>query len=187
MVAAMAALRGVAVVLLKIANDIRWLASGPRCGLGELILPENEPGSSIMPGKVNPTQCEAMVMVCTQVLGEDAGVAFAGAQGQLQLNVMRPLIINNFLHSARILGDASSTFRRYTIEGTELNRARVAELLDRSLMLVTALAPVIGYDKAAHIAHEAHVHGQTLKEAAIASGWIDEATFDKAVDPRKMV
>ncbi len=187
MVAAMAALRGVAVVLLKIANDIRWLASGPRCGLGELILPENEPGSSIMPGKVNPTQCEAMVMVCTQVLGEDAGVAFAGVQGQLQLNVMRPLIINNFLHSARILGDASSTFRRYTIEGTELNRARIAELLDRSLMLVTALAPVIGYDRAAQIAHEAHVHGQTLREAAIASGWIDEATFDKTVDPRTMV
>ncbi|MBV9656087.1 MAG: class II fumarate hydratase [Acetobacteraceae bacterium] len=187
MVAAMASLRGVAVVLLKVANDIRWLASGPRCGLGELILPENEPGSSIMPGKVNPTQCEAMVMVCTQVLGEDAGVAFAGVQGQLQLNVMRPLIINNFLHSARILGDASSTFRRFTIEGTELNRTRISELLDRSLMLVTALAPVIGYDRAAHIAHEAHVHGQTLKEVAIASGWIDEATFDRNVDPRKMV
>ena len=187
MVAAMASLRGVAVVLLKIANDIRWLASGPRCGLGELILPENEPGSSIMPGKVNPTQCEAMVMVCTQVLGEDAAVAFAGAQGQLQLNVMRPIIINNFLHSARILADASSTFRRFTIEGTELNRARVSELLDRSLMLVTALAPVIGYDKAAKIAHEAHVHGQTLKEAALHSGWIDEATFDRVVDPRTMV
>ena len=187
MVAAMASLRGVAVVLLKVANDIRWLASGPRCGLGELILPENEPGSSIMPGKVNPTQCEAMVMVCTQVLGEDAAVAFAGAQGQLQLNVMRPIIINNFLHSARILADASSTFRRFTIEGTELNRARVSELLDRSLMLVTALAPVIGYDKAAKIAHEAHVHGQTLKEAALHSGWIDEATFDRVVDPRTMV
>jgi fumarate hydratase, class II len=187
MVAAMAALRGVAVVLMKIANDVRWLASGPRCGFGELILPENEPGSSIMPGKVNPTQCEAMVMVCTQVIGEDAAVAFAGAQGQFQLNVMRPIIINNFLHSARLLGDASSTFRRYTIEGTELNRTRIAELLDRSLMLVTALAPVVGYDKAAHIAHEAHVQGLTLKEAALKSGAIDAATFDRVVDPRTML
>ena len=187
MVAAMAGLRGVAVVLLKVANDLRWLASGPRCGLGELSLPENEPGSSIMPGKVNPTQCEAMVMVCTKVLGEDATVAFAGAQGQLQLNVMRPLIIDCFLHSARILGDASETFRRYTIEGTELNRGRVAELLDRSLMLVTALAPVIGYDKAAKIAHKAHVEGTTLREAAVATGWIDPARFDEVVRPEAMV
>ncbi|MBV9736193.1 MAG: class II fumarate hydratase [Acidisphaera sp.] len=187
MVAAMAGLRGVAVVLMKVANDIRWLASGPRCGLGELTLPENEPGSSIMPGKVNPTQCEAMVMVCTQVIGEDAAVAFAGAQGQFELNVMRPIIINNFLHSARILGDAAGTFRRYTVEGTELNRGRIAELLDRSLMLVTALNPVVGYDRAAAIAHEAHVHGLTLKEAALKSGWIDEPTFDRVVDPRIMV
>ncbi|HJS87295.1 MAG TPA: class II fumarate hydratase [Acetobacteraceae bacterium] len=187
MVACMAGLRGVAVVLLKVANDLRWLASGPRCGLGELSLPENEPGSSIMPGKVNPTQCEAMVMVCTKVLGEDATVAFAGAQGQLQLNVMRPVIIDCVLHSARILGDAAETFRRYTIEGTELNRGRVAELLDRSLMLVTALAPVIGYDKAAKIAHKAHVEGTTLREAAIATGWIDAATFDKVVRPETMV
>jgi fumarate hydratase class II len=187
MVAAMGGLRGISVALLKIANDVRWLASGPRCGLGELTLPENEPGSSIMPGKVNPTQCEAMVMVCTQVLGEDAAVAFAGSQGQLNLNVMRPVIIMNFLHSARILGDASETFRRYTIEGTELNRARIAELLDRSLMLVTALAPVIGYDKAAKIAHNAHVEGSTLREAAIASGWIDAAGFDAAVRPETMV
>ena len=187
MVAAMAALRGVAVVLLKVANDVRWLGSGPRCGLGELILPENEPGSSIMPGKVNPTQCEAMVMICTQVIGEDAAVAFAGAQGQLQLNVMRPIVINNFLHSARILGDGAGTFRRYTIEGTELNRTRIAELLDRSLMLVTALAPTVGYDKAAHIAHEAHVHGTTLREAALASGAIDAETFDRVVDARSMV
>ncbi|ONG45372.1 fumarate hydratase, class II [Pseudoroseomonas deserti] len=187
MVAGMAGLRGVAVALLKIANDIRWLASGPRCGLGELTLPENEPGSSIMPGKVNPTQCEAMVMVCTQVLGEDAAVAFAGSQGQLNLNVMRPVIIMNFLRSARILGDAAGTFRRYTIEGTELNRARIAELLDRSLMLVTALAPVIGYDKAAKIAHKAHVEGSTLREAALASGWIDGPAFDEAVRPELMV
>ncbi|WP_159998779.1 class II fumarate hydratase [Roseomonas sp. 18066] len=187
MVAGMAGLRGVAVALLKIANDIRWLASGPRCGLGELTLPENEPGSSIMPGKVNPTQCEAMVMVCTQVLGEDAAVAFAGSQGQLNLNVMRPVIIMNFLRSARILGDAAGTFRRYTVEGTELNRARIAELLDRSLMLVTALAPVIGYDKAAKIAHKAHVEGSTLREAALASGWIDGPAFDEAVRPELMV
>ena len=187
MVTAMSGLRAVAVVLMKIANDIRWLASGPRCGLGELTIPENEPGSSIMPGKVNPTQCEAMVMVCTQVLGEDAAVGFAGAQGQFELNVMRPVIIYNFLHSCRMLADASGTFRKYTVEGTELNRARIQEYLGRSLMLVTALAPVIGYDRAAHIAHEAHVHGQTLKEAALASGWIDEATFDKTVDPRTMV
>ena len=187
MVAAMAALRGVAIVLLKVANDVRWLGSGPRCGLGELVLPENEPGSSIMPGKVNPTQCEAMVMICTQVIGEDAAVAFAGAQGQLQLNVMRPIVINNFLHSARILADGAGTFRRYTIEGTELNRARIAELLDRSLMLVTALAPTVGYDKAAHIAHEAHVNGTTLREAALASGAIDAATFDRVVDARTMV
>ena len=187
MVAAMAALRGVAIVLLKVANDVRWLGSGPRCGLGELVLPENEPGSSIMPGKVNPTQCEAVVMICTQVIGEDAAVAFAGAQGQLQLNVMRPIVINNFLHSARILADGAGTFRRYTIEGTALNRARIAELLDRSLMLVTALAPSVGYDKAAHIAHEAHVHGTTLREAALASGAIDAATFDRVVDARTMV
>ncbi|MBV9777924.1 MAG: class II fumarate hydratase, partial [Acetobacteraceae bacterium] len=187
MVAGMAGLRGVAVVLLKVANDLRWLASGPRCGLGELALPENEPGSSIMPGKVNPTQCEAMVMVCTKVLGEDATVAFAGAQGQLQLNVMRPVIIDCFLHAARILGDASETFRRYTIEGTELNRGRVAALLDQSLMLVTALAPVIGYDKAAKIAHKAHVEGTTLREAAVATGWIDAARFDEVVRPEAMV
>ena len=155
---------------MKVANDLRWLASGPRCGLGELVLPENEPGSSIMPGKVNPTQCEAMVMICTQVIGEDAAVAFAGSQGQFELNTMRPIVINNFLHSARILSDGAGTFRRYTVEGTALNRARIAELLDRSLMLVTALSPVIGYDRAAAIAHDAHVHGTTLREAALASG-----------------
>ena len=186
MVASMAAMRGVAVALMKVANDVRWLASGPRCGLGELTLPENEPGSSIMPGKVNPTQCEAMVMVCTQVIGEDAAVAFAGAQGNFELNVMRPVIIMNVLNSARRLADVGTTFRRYTIEGTELNRPRIAELLDRSLMLVTALAPVIGYDRAARIAHEAHVHGQTLREAALASGDIDAVTFDRVVDPRQM-
>ena len=187
MVAAMAALRGLAVVLLKVAQDIRWLASGPRCGLGELRLPENEPGSSIMPGKVNPTQSEACIMVCTQVLGLDAAVAFAGAQGNFQLNVMRPLVVGNFLAAARLLGDAADGFRQHAIEGAELDRARIAELLDRSLMLVTALAPVIGYDRAAGIAHEAHVEGLTLREAALRSGLVDAATFDRVVDARGMV
>jgi len=187
MVHAMAALRGLAVVLMKIANDIRWLASGPRCGLGELVLPENEPGSSIMPGKVNPTQCEAMIMVCIQVIAEDSAVALAGAQGNFELNTMRPIVIDNFLHSARILGDACEKLLTYCIEGAELNRERIAELVNRSLMLVTALSPVIGYDKAAAIAHKAHVEGTTLREAAIASGFITGDAFDAAVDPRSMV
>src|SRR6476659_2065346 len=156
MVAAMAALRGLAVALMKIANDMRWLASGPRCGLGELLLPENEPGSSIMPGKVNPTQQEAMVMVCIQVIGEDNAVAFAGSQGNFELNAMRPIIINNFLHSARILGDACEKLRHFSVEGTRLNRKRIDEMVGRSLMLVTSLSPVIGYDKASAIAHKAN-------------------------------
>ena len=187
MVAAMAALRGLAVALMKVANDLRWLASGPRCGLGELLLPENEPGSSMMPGKVNPTQCEAMVMVCIQVLGEDNAVSFAGSQGNFELNAMRPIVINNFLHSARLLGDACDKFRRYAVEGTRLNRARIAEMLGRSLMLVTALSPVIGHDKAAAIADMATDADLTLKEAALRSGYIDEALFDEVVDPLKMV
>jgi fumarate hydratase class II len=151
------------------------------------VLPENEPGSSIMPGKVNPTQCEAMLMVCIQVLGEDSAVALAGSQGNFELNTMRPIVINNFLHSARILGDACEKLRIFCIEGAELNRERIAELLDRSLMLVTALSPVIGYDKAAAIAHKALVENTTLRAAAIASGAIDGDTFDKIVDPKKMV
>jgi fumarate hydratase class II len=187
MVAAMAAVRGLAVALMKIANDMRWLASGPRCGFGELLLPENEPGSSIMPGKVNPTQCEAMIMVCTQVIGEDNAVAFAGSQGNLELNTMRPIVINAFIHSAHILGDACEKFLRYSVEGTRLDRARIDEMLSRSLMLVTALSPVIGYDKAAAIAHKAHEEGLTLKEAALRSGYIDEKRFDEIVDPKKMV
>jgi len=186
-VAAMAALRGVAIALMKIANDMRWLASGPRCGLGELILPANEPGSSIMPGKVNPTQCEAMVMICIQVIGEDAAVAFAGSQGNFELNAMRPIIINNFLHSARILADGCDKFRIHSVEGTILNRPQIDFYVQRSLMLVTALSPVIGYDKASTIAHHALDNGQTLKEAALATGFIDEKTFDEIVDPRKMV
>jgi fumarate hydratase, class II len=187
MVHASAGLRALAVALMKIANDIRWLASGPRCGIGELVLPENEPGSSIMPGKVNPTQCEAMVMVCIQVLAEDGAIAFAGSQGNFELNTMRPIVINNFLHSARILGDACETMRVFCIAGTELDRGRIAELVDRSLMLVTALSPVVGYDAAAAIAHKAHVEGTTLRAAAIASGKITGERFDEIVDARKMV
>jgi fumarate hydratase class II len=186
MVAAMAALRGLAVALMKVANDMRWLASGPRCGLGELVLPENEPGSSIMPGKVNPTQCEAMVMVCIQVIGEDNAVALAGSQGNFELNAMRPVIINNFIHSARILGDACDKFRRFSVEGTRLNRKRIDETVGRSLMLVTALSPVIGYDKASAIAHKANDDDLNLREAALQSGYIDAKRFDEIVDPKKM-
>jgi fumarate hydratase class II len=185
-VASMSTLRGLAVSLMKIANDTRWLASGPRCGLAELVLPANEPGSSIMPGKVNPTQCEAIVMICIQVIGEDNAVAVAGSQGNFELNAMRPIIINDFLHSARILADGCDKFRTFSVEGTELDRERIAELVDRSLMLVTALSPVIGYDKASAIAHSALDEGTSLKEAALKTGWLDEPTFDAAVDPRKM-
>ncbi|MGX1857371.1 class II fumarate hydratase [Dietzia sp. NPDC055340] len=187
MVAASSGMRALAVPLMKIANDIRWLASGPRCGFGELSLPANEPGSSIMPGKVNPTQCEAMVMVCIQVLSEDSCVAFAGSQGNFELNAMRPIIINNVLHSARILGDAAVKLREYCIEGVELNEDRIADLLKQSLMLVTALSPVIGYDKASAIAHKANDEGTTLREAALATGYIDATTFDDVVDPSKMI
>ena len=187
MVNAHAALRSLAVVMMKIANDMRWLASGPRCGLGELVLPANEPGSSIMPGKVNPTQCEAMVMICIQVIGDDAAVAFAGSQGNFELNTLRPIVINNFLHSARILADGCEKFRIYSVEGTTLNEKRIAQFVENSLMLVTALSPVIGYDRASKIAHKAMDEDTTLKQAALATGWIDEKTFDDVVDPRKMV
>jgi fumarate hydratase, class II len=187
MVAAMAAVRGLAVALMKIANDMRWLASGPRCGFGELLLPENEPGSSIMPGKVNPTQQEAMVMVCIQVIGEDNAVAFAGSQGNFELNAMRPIIINNFLHSARILGDACEKLRHFSVDGTRLNRQHIDDMVGRSLMLVTALSPVIGYDKASAIAHKANDEGLTLREAALKSGYIDAKRFDEVVNPAKMV
>jgi fumarate hydratase, class II len=187
MVNAHAALRSLAVALMKIANDMRWLASGPRCGLGELVLPANEPGSSIMPGKVNPTQCEAMVMICIQVIGDDSAVAFAGSQGNFELNAMRPIIINNFLHSARILADGCEKFRVFSVEGTTLNEKRIAQFVQNSLMLVTALSPVIGYDKASKIAHKALDEETTLKQAALATGWIDEKTFDQVVDAKKMV
>jgi len=187
MVAASAALRGLAVPLMKIANDIRWLASGPRCGLDELVLPANEPGSSIMPGKVNPTQCEAMVMVCIQVLSEDTAVAFAGSQGNFELNAMRPIIINNFLHATAILADACGKLREYCIDGTRLNRGQIDGFVGRSLMLVTALSPVIGYDKASAIAHKANDEGTTLREAALATGYISAREFDRVVDPARMV
>ncbi len=172
---------------MKIANDIRWLASGPRCGISELVVPANEPGSSIMPGKVNPTQCEAMVMVCIQVLSEDSCVAFAGSQGNFELNAMRPIIVNNVLHSARILGDACEKLRKFCIEGTKLDTEKIQGYVERSLMLVTALSPVIGYDKASAIAHHAADTGSTLREAALASGDISAEDFDRVVDPRAMV
>ena len=187
MIRANAALRGLAVALMKIANDMRWLASGPRCGLGELKLPQNEPGSSIMPGKVNPTQCEAMVMIAIQVLGEDNAVAFAGSQGNFELNAMRPIIINNFLHSARILGDGCEKFRTFSVEGTELNEKRIAHYVAESVMLVTALSPVIGYEKSANIAQKAMKDDSTLRQAALSSGEVDEATYDKVMDPKGMV
>ncbi|MFD1532657.1 class II fumarate hydratase [Pseudonocardia aurantiaca] len=185
-VAVSAGLRGLAVALMKVANDMRWLASGPRAGLHELTLPANEPGSSIMPGKVNPTQQEAMVMVCLQVIGEDSIVAAAGAQGNFELNAMRPIIINNVLHSARILGDACEKLRRYSVDGTELDRAKVDDYVGRSLMLVTALSPTIGYDKASAIAHKADDDGVTLREAALALGVV-AAEFDRVIDPAAMV
>ncbi len=187
MTAASAGLRGLAVALMKIANDIRWLASGPRCGLSELTLPANEPGSSIMPGKVNPTQCEAMVMVCIQVLAEDSAIAFAGSQGNFELNAMRPVIISNFLHSATILADACGKLRQYCIEGTELHRQQIDDYVHRSLMLVTALSPVIGYDKASTIAHKANDEGTTLREAALATGYVSAQEFDRAVNPAAMI
>jgi fumarate hydratase, class II len=186
-VAAHASLRGVAVALMKIANDMRWLASGPRCGIAELNLPENEPGSSIMPGKVNPTQCEAIVMICIQVIGNDTAVAFAGSQGNFELNAMRPIIINNFLHSARILADGCEKFLVYSVEGTQVNEKKIAEYLQNSLMLVTALSPVIGYDNASKIAHTANRDGSTLRQAAIKTRLIDQETFDRVVNPQNMV
>ncbi|HMK63575.1 MAG TPA: class II fumarate hydratase, partial [Acidimicrobiales bacterium] len=184
MVAVSAGLRGVAVALMKVANDMRWLASGPRAGLHELELPENEPGSSIMPGKVNPTQQEAVVMVALQVIGEDSIVAAAGAQGNFELNAMRPIIINNVLHSARIIGDAADKLRRFSIEGTDLDHTKVEDYVERSLMLVTALSPHIGYDKASAIAHKADGEGTTLRQAALALG-VAAADFDRIVDPQK--
>jgi fumarate hydratase class II len=179
-------LRTLAASLIKIADDIRWLGSGPRSGLGELNLPENEPGSSIMPGKVNPTQCEAMIMVCIQVYGSDAAVAMAGARGNLELNVCKPVIIYNVLHAVRLLTEASETFTRFCVDGLEPNEARIRQHLENSLMLVTALNPLIGYDKAAEVAKKAHKEGSTLRESAIALGYLTGEQFDEAVRPESM-
>ncbi|HZT21847.1 MAG TPA: class II fumarate hydratase [Verrucomicrobiae bacterium] len=172
--------------LMKIANDIRWLASGPRCGLGELQLPENEPGSSIMPGKVNPTQCEAMTMIAVQIHGNNAAIAFAGSQGNFQLNAFKPVIIHNFLHSVTLLHDASHGFVEYLIKGITLNRARIESNVKNSLMLVTALTPAIGYDKAARIAHLAHADGISLREACLKLGFLSGEEFDRLVRPEAM-
>jgi fumarate hydratase class II len=180
------AMRTVAVSLMKIANDVRWLASGPRCGIGEIRIPENEPGSSIMPGKVNPTQCEALTMVCAQVMGNDAAVAVAGASGNFELNVYKPVIIFNVLRSCRLLADAADSFREHCAEGIEPDRERIAELLERSLMLVTALNPHIGYDKAAQIAKKAYKEGKTLRQAAVELGHLTAEQFDEWVRPDGM-
>ncbi len=181
------ALKTLAVSLMKIANDIRWLASGPRCGIGELKIPENEPGSSIMPGKVNPTQSEAMTMVCCQVMGNDVAINMGGAMGNFELNVMKPLIIHNFLQSVRLLADAMISFNEHCAVGIEANIERIDRLMHNSLMLVTALNPHIGYDKAAEIAKKAHREGITLKAAAIATGYVTSEQFESWVIPEKMV
>ncbi len=180
-------LKRVAVSLMHIANQIRLLASGPRTGIAELILPANEPGSSIMPGKVNPTQCEALAMVCAQVIGNDATVTVAGSHGHLQLNTFKPVIAYNVLQSARLLADAAASFEQRCVRGIEANRARIAELRDRSLMLVTVLSPKLGYDKAAEIAKKAHAEDTTLREACLALGYLSAEEFDAVVDPGRMV
>ncbi len=181
------AIRTLAGSLMKIANDIRWLASGPRSGIGELIIPANEPGSSIMPGKVNPTQCEAMTMVCAQVIGNDVAVGVGGASGNFELNVFKPVMIFNLLNSIRLLADACASFDEHCVAGIEPNRPVIEEFLNRSLMLVTALNPVIGYDNAAKVAKKAHSEGGTLREAAIELGLLSGEEFDKAVRPEKMI
>ena len=180
-------LRTVAVSLYKVANDIRLLACGPRAGFAELQIPENEPGSSIMPGKVNPTQAEALAMIAVQVMANDVAVGFGGAGGYLEMNVYKPLMISNIAQSINILCDGCTNFRKFLVEGTQPNRKKIAEYVDRSLMLVTALAPVIGYDKASKIAHHAMEHDLSLKKAALELGFVDETTFDRVVDPSKMV
>jgi len=179
-------LKAIAVSLTKIANDIRMLGSGPRCGIGELILPANEPGSSIMPGKVNPTQVEALTMVCAQVMGNDAAIGFAGSFGQFELNVYKPMIIAGFIQSARLLGDAADSFTRNCLEGLAPDRERIAEHLENTLMLVTALNPHIGYENAAKAAKYAHENGTTLKQAVVKLGLMDEKTFSNLVDPARM-
>jgi fumarate hydratase, class II len=187
LVMASGVLKTLAVALMKIANDLRWLASGPRCGLGELILPENEPGSSIMPGKVNPTQCEAMTMVCVQVLGQDAAISIAGTQGNFELNVFKPLIIHNLLRSIELLADACGTFTEHCVVGIQVNRPQIEHYLHNSLMLVTALNPVIGYDKAAQVAKKAHAENLSLRQACIELGLLTGEAFDACVQLAKML
>jgi fumarate hydratase class II len=187
LVTAHGALKTLAVALMKIANDIRWLASGPRCGLGEIGIPENEPGSSIMPGKVNPTQCEALTMICCQVMANDVAIGIGAASGNFELNVYKPLIAHNFLQSVRLLADGMSSFDAHCARGIEARRERIAELLENSLMLVTALAPHIGYDRAAEIARHAHREGTTLRAAALALGHVTAEEFDRWVRPEAMI
>ncbi len=181
------ALKGLAASMMKIANDVRWLASGPRCGIGEIAIPENEPGSSIMPGKVNPTQCEAMTMLCAQVMGNDVAINIGGASGNFELNVFRPMVIDNFLQSIRLLADGMNSFNEHCAIGIEPNRDRISQLLNESLMLVTALNTHIGYDKSAEIAKKAHKEGLTLKASALSLGYLTEAQFDEWVRPEDMV
>ncbi|MES2075311.1 MAG: class II fumarate hydratase [Pseudomonadota bacterium] len=180
------ALKTLGAALMKIANDVRWMASGPRSGLGEISIPENEPGSSIMPGKVNPTQCEALTMLCCQVFGNDVALTFGGASGNFELNVFKPLMAHNFLQSARLLADGMRSFEHHCARGIEPNRERIGELMERSLMLVTALAPHIGYDRAAQIAKQAQHEGSTLKQAALALGFVTEQQFDQWIVPLAM-
>jgi fumarate hydratase class II len=187
LVAMHGALKTLATAMMKIANDVRWLASGPRSGLGEITIPENEPGSSIMPGKVNPTQCEAMTMLCCQVIGNDVAVAIGGASGNFELNVFKPLVIHNVLQSIRLLSDGMKSFNSHCARGIKANHERIANLMERSLMLVTALAPHIGYDRAAAIAKKAHKEGLTLKEAAIMTGDVSDEQFDQWVQPLEMI
>ncbi|MGB9990989.1 class II fumarate hydratase [Pseudoduganella rhizocola] len=186
LVAAHGALKTLAAAMMKIANDVRWMASGPRSGLGEITIPENEPGSSIMPGKVNPTQCEAVTMLCAQVFGNDVAITVGGASGNFELNVFKPLIAHNFLQSARLLADGMRSFDEHCARGIEPNHGRIAELMERSLMLVTALAPRIGYDRAAQIAKKAQHEGTTLKEAALALGYVTAEQFDQWIVPLEM-
>ena len=186
-VMASGALKTLACSLMKIANDIRWLGSGPRCGLGELLLPENEPGSSIMPGKVNPTQCEAMMMVAAQVMGYDSAIAIAGSQGNFELNTFKPMMIFNLLQSIQILGDSCNNFTDFLLDGLQVNQKQIKAYLEQSLMLVTALSPVIGYDRAASVAHLASQKDLTLKQACLELGYIDSEAFDRIVDPNKMI
>jgi fumarate hydratase class II len=187
LVAAHGSLKTLAASLMKIANDVRWLASGPRSGLGEISIPGNEPGSSFMPGKINPTQSEAVTMLCCQVFGNDVAINIGGASGNFELNVFKPLIIHNFMQSVRLLGDGMSSFEEYCVRGIEANRTRIAELVERSLMLVSALTPHIGYERAAEIAKRAHQDGTTLKRAALALGYVTEEDFNRWVQPAAMV